>query len=70
MAKPAHQGELGGNVGALLGRARRSRPNTEFQEKDPGETRAWEMQERMARGGELLLSMGVVRPPWGSGAVE
>lgn len=24
----------------------------------------------MAKGGELLLSVGAVRPPWDSGAVE
>lgn len=25
---------------------------------------------KMAKGGELLLSVGAVRPPWNSGAVE
>lgn len=72
MAKPAHREGFGGSVGAFLGRARRSRPNTEFQEKDPGETGAWEVQERMAKGRRALTVRGCCQAPpgfWGSGIV-
>lgn len=44
----------------------------EFQEKDPGETRAWEIQERMAKGRRALTVHGCCQAPlgfWGSGIV-
>lgn len=64
------KGSPGRNAGALSGRARRSRPDTEFRRKIQGRPGPGRYREGWPRGGELLLSMGVVRPPWGSGAVE
>lgn len=35
-----------------------------------GDSGTWEMQEKLAKGGKLLLSVGAATPPWDSGAVE
>ena len=70
MAVPTHQRGTRGEGWSILRRARRRRPNAELGERSGGDSGAWEVQEKGGQGGELLLSVGAVRPPWDSGAEE
>ena len=70
MAVPSHQKGIWGEGWSILRRARRSRPNAELGGRSGETLGPGRYRRRVAKGGELLLSVGAVRHPWDSGAEE
>lgn len=67
VAVPSHQKGIRGKAGAFE-ESQKGRPNAELGERSGETLGPGRYRRKAAKGGELLLSVGAVRPPLGFGS--